>query len=861
MKPPQFTFRKPALRITIISILAIALISITSVGIAVYRIIAATPSLEEYQSTEQGPVVFDSEGEELGPLREEQQVHVSIDDIPDEVIQAVVAIEDRRFFRHRGIDLRGIARAAWRNLRAGRIVQGASTLTQQLARTLYLSRERTMARKISESYLALQIERRYEKEEILEMYLNEVYFGGGATGVEAASMRFFDKPVEEVNRAEAAMLAGSLRSPLHYNPVANPERSRRRLSVVLSAMETAGFITAEEADEALREEPDPVDPDERDDLAADFVGHVRDKLIDRFDGENLYQHELEIHTTLDRTRQEEAERSIEEGFDEETLPTVSDTDEPVNERQPQAALVSVDSRSGAIEAMVGGRGGDAYNRATMTTRQPGSAFKPFIYSAAFEERGYHPGTVVNDMPISAPVPEDGENGSTHVLAGLDSRAVPAAEEAEDPDAREVWPRNFDNRYRGLVSFREALARSLNVPAVRIVEEIGIETAFEHIERFGFTSFTDEDGQAGHYSLALGGLEEGVTPVEMAAAYTPFANGGLRSEPYTIEKIVNEDGETIYEADTGIESVISEDVAYLLRDMLRSAVEEGTGARARLEDTPVAGKTGTTDLNTDGWFVGFADYTVTSIWAGEDRAIPMKYQRINDDGDNENKAPYERAQGDNVDAEVLGVDVSEIWADYSSGVPEEADDALHARAIAEELDFGGTDTLEPVDPAIASIGHYRWDDRPASISEFPMNPVTGLPATLHHSISETQYAPDFHERVDRELRRSDREIERLSLVPLPLSDNARFYSSDANDIAPELPPFTYQTGGTVVSIGDDEHVRTSTDQPFTGTYEESENRPLQPIDGEYRLPYSPHHPYFVPSIALLPAGQMPTELTR
>ncbi|MFP4643641.1 MAG: transglycosylase domain-containing protein [Spirochaetales bacterium] len=240
MKPPHSRVRKPALHLALVSILTMLLVSAASLGIYVYRIIAATPSVEEYESAQ-------SRTSSPGSSGVRPPTDVSIDDVPSSVIHAVVAIEDRRFFQHRGIDLRGIVRAAWENLQAGRIVQGASTITQQLARTRYLSLERTLERKIAEGYLALQLEMRYDKAQILEMYLNSVYFGAGATGVQAASQRFFGKPVEEVNTTEAAMLAGSLRSPRHYNPVTNPQRAKRRLSVVLAAMESAGVTSADQA--------------------------------------------------------------------------------------------------------------------------------------------------------------------------------------------------------------------------------------------------------------------------------------------------------------------------------------------------------------------------------------------------------------------------------------------------------------------------------------------------------------------------------------------------------------------------------------------------------------------------------------
>ncbi len=819
---------------------AIAFAVVATLAIYTIHIVASAPELEEYSPTPDGPIVLDARGEEIGRLAEEERFHVPIDDISEEVQHAVIATEDRRFYDHRGVDLRAVVRAVVRNIAAGAIVEGASTISQQLARTLYLDQEPTLSRKIAEMYLAVELERRYDKEEILEMYLNEAYFGAGAQGIGAASRRYFDAEADELSPDEAAVLAGVLSAPVHRNPFTNPEAARAQRDIAIANMHDAGFLSAAEAERAAREDTDFVDPEILDEPGQAFLSHIREQLVDQFGAETLYGSEFEIHTTLDLKKQEEAEKAIEESFENDVLPTVVSDDEPIDDKQPQPALVSIDSTDGAVRAMVGGRGNDAYNRAVVTERQPGSALKPFVYSAALEARDFHPGTVVNDMPIYSR--GTGESNGT-ILEGLDDEG--AAGNPADDATVVVWPRNFDNRYHGLVSFRRALARSLNVPAVRVADEVGIESVYEHTEAFGFTTFGEEDGLADHYSFPLGGLQHGVTPLQMASAYGTFANQGVHTEPYSIERIVNEDGDTVFEAEPDATRVISPEHAYVMRDMLRSAVEDGTGARAMLPDTPVAGKTGTTDFNTDGWFIGFADEIVTSIWVGEDRALPMYYDYDEDEGE------YERGE-DGGDVEVLGVHASEVWNTYRTRTEE----ALAARREFEaELEtvissrlYLRTDThslrrlreATELQEFFETVERFSWEYRPEGVYEIAVEPLTGVESRLLPHV-------DTDEAIE-EIALAESGFDILTPTPAPAAAQALEPLLDpAAELRDAELSIDYRYGPAEIRLGGEDGVETAAGLAFEGVYIVDEGEPVQMLDPSLNLPLDPYRVRFEPRI--------------
>jgi penicillin-binding protein 1A len=478
--------------------------------------------------------------------------------------EAVIATEDRRFFRHFGLDLRGTARALLSNLQAGGVVAGGSTLTQQLAKNLFLTPERALRRKIQELILALWLEARLSKDEILELYLNRVYLGAGAYGVEAAAQRYFGKPAAEVDLAEAALIAGLLQAPSRYAPTNDLDRANRRAATVLRLMVETGKITAEQAASA-RAAPAKLAPAGGSETAGHFVDWVLDGLTDHL---GKPEESWIVRTTLDPRLQRVAERAV-------ALRLAG---------QPgvEAAVVLIDA-SGAVRAMVGGRSyrTDRFNRAAFAERQPGSAFKPFVFMMALE-KGMAPGDPIDGRAIS-----------------IDGWA----------------PGNFGGQAFGTVSLDEALARSINTAAVRLGEAIGPEHIAERARLLGIASELRPVP-----SLALGTSE--VTPLELTAAYQPFATGGVRRPYFGVERVTDAGADILYEHRDSWAQVVDPGVAHQLRAMLAKVVREGSGRQAALPGRQVMGKTGTTQNSRDAWFVGFSGDMILGVWVGRDDNRPM-----------------------------------------------------------------------------------------------------------------------------------------------------------------------------------------------------------------------------------------------
>ena len=559
-------------------------------------LIEDTPNISDYRGGVQTTRIYSSDGELLNSLFVENRIYVDIENIPAELRQAVIAIEDHNFYDHHGVDLVGIARAFINNIIEGRRAQGGSTITQQLARSALLTHDKTIYRKLQEIYLALQFERLYTKTEILEMYLNEIFLGHNAYGVQSASNLYFDKDVSELNLEESALLAGLPRAPNYYSPHNNKEAAVQRRNVVLNRMAELGYISQNKANDSTKASLSVADRDQQevDETAPYFVRYVRDRLINMFGADTVYGGGLRVKTTLDLESQKIAEETFQNSLRDNIIPS-AERDETISPIQPQYSLVSLEPDSGEIKTLIGGRGDDQFNRATQATRQPGSAFKPFVYAAALEA-GFSPADTVYDIPRPSPKP--------------DSRY-------------QIWPVNFDHEYHGLVSLRHALAQSLNVAAVNMIEEIGVEETISLSERMGITTFAEQDYYDDHLSLALGGLTRGVTPLEMTSAYSAFANDGIWIEPHAIKEVRDREGNLLYEANPSKRAVLSEADNYLALDMLKSVVEDGTGWRANLE-REVAGKTGTTNDFTDAWFVGMIPERTTAVWIGEDRPRRMSY---------------------------------------------------------------------------------------------------------------------------------------------------------------------------------------------------------------------------------------------
>ncbi|EJW18945.1 PBP1A family penicillin-binding protein [Paenibacillus alvei] len=527
---------------------------------------------------QQPSIIYDGHGAELTSLAsgQKQQHSVRLSDIAPDVIHATIATEDRQFYHHVGIDFKGIARAMLVNIESMSKKQGASTLTQQLARNLYLNHERTWARKVKEAQYALQLEMKYSKDDILEQYLNQVYYGHGAYGIEAAAQLYFGKKARDLTLAESAILAGIPRGPSYYSPYFNMKNAKDRQKVVLQGMVETGYITQKQAQNAYNETVAIRPKEERSELlvAPYFRDYVRQELdLLGIPDQQIEAGGLRVYTTLDKRAQAAAEQAI-----SKFIPVEGDL---------QAALVSIDPRNGYMKAMVGGKNYrmNQYNRVFANTRQPGSSFKPFVYLAALEKRAI---TAVTHF-VSQPSTFTYDNGR-----------------------QQYKPSNYGGKYYGNIDLRHAMAVSDNIFAVSTMMKIGPEEVISLARRLGIDS-----GMKPLPSLALGTFP--VSPIEMASAYGVFSNEGKRAIPRSVLKVIDSSGNVLYEAPpVQAEQVVKPADAYVLTSLMESVFESGgTGSRvAPSMKRPVAGKTGTTD--TDAWIVGYTPELSTAVWVGYDK---------------------------------------------------------------------------------------------------------------------------------------------------------------------------------------------------------------------------------------------------
>ncbi|MHB8769978.1 MAG: penicillin-binding protein 1A [Syntrophales bacterium] len=505
---------------------------------------------------------------------------IKYEDIPKIAIQAFVAAEDARFFQHRGFDMQSMSRAFFKNLEAGRIVQGGSTITQQVAKTLYLSPEKSYMRKIKEALLAYKIDTYLTKEEIITLYLNHIYLGHGTYGIEAASQGYFGKSAGDLTLAEAAMLAGLPKAPSNYSPYLHPERAYQRQAYVLTRMQEDGYITEAQKKQALSRALRFRSIKPKDKIAPYFIENVRRYIQEKYGSDVLYKEGLEVYTTLNIPMQKAARDAMEQGLRE------LEEREGYEKGLVQGALLAMDPKTGAVRAMVGGRNFNRseFNRATQSRRQPGSAFKPLIYTAAFD-KGMTPSTVIVDAPIIYPDPSS-------------------------PDG--VWkPKNFDEKFQGPTTLHNGLVHSRNIITIKILEEIGVDYAASYAVNMGITSQLSKN-----LSLALG--TSGVTLQELIRAYGVLANEGKRVQPFFIAKIVDRTGHVFEEAQVKAEQVIDPRIAFMTSYVMQDVVESGTGQRVKRLGRPVAGKTGTTDDTRDAWFMGFTPSLVAGVWVGFDQ---------------------------------------------------------------------------------------------------------------------------------------------------------------------------------------------------------------------------------------------------
>jgi len=634
------------------------------------RDLPSLDALEDYQPSV-ATTLYTDQDEPFASFYEQRRILLPLAKIPLPLRQAVLATEDSRFYEHHGLSPRAIARAMLMNVLSRRKSQGGSTITQQLARLLFLTPEKSFTRKVKEALLAVEIEKHYSKDKILELYFNQVYFGHGAYGVEAAAQTYFKKPVGELNLAETAMLAGLPSSPNRFSPILDPVRARRRRDHVLNRMVEMKFITQEQAAAASRTPFDETLFTRSRTIAPYFVEHVRQLLEESYGAYALYNSGLKVYTTLNLRMQRAAEEALIGGLREldkargyrplkdrrpeemrtrigpytprvgEILPgtvlkvkpkslevqlgryrgeiplesmqwtkitslgaafregdpvlvqvlSVDERRKTVElalEQEPEleGALVALDPRDGAIRAMIGGYDFEKskFNRAVQARRQPGSAFKPFVYATAFD-RGLTPSTIIEDSPVSF-----------HFRVG--GKVV------------EWSPENYDRKFHGPTTLRRALENSVNVVTVKLIERVGVDPVIRMAHQMGIQSELRRE-----IALALGVSE--VTPLELVSAYGVIANGGIRAEPFAIRKVTDSQGRTLEEHLVEPQEVMRPETAYVLVNVMKGVIERGTGARARVLRRPLAGKTGTSSEATDVWFVGFTPNLVAGVWIGYD----------------------------------------------------------------------------------------------------------------------------------------------------------------------------------------------------------------------------------------------------
>ena len=643
--------------------------------------------------------VYSASDEKIAEFYIEKRIITALEDIPLPLKQATLAVEDSNFYYHFGIDPKAIFRAFITNMKAGHVVEGGSTITQQLTKTMFLSRERTLPRKIKEAILAVRLELVFSKDEILEMYLNQIYYGHGTYGVEAASRTYFGKSVKDLTIAECAMIASLPKAPNNYSPYRNPERARKRRNHVIRRMAEVSFITPEQAKLSMVEDFHLGEVEKMLNKAPYFVEHIRRILEEKFGSSKLYRAGLKVYTTLDMKMQETAQRAIKENllvadkrygyrgplgtvdisqgeiavqnamirqnsFAEDkgikigstisgTVMSVGDTQawvilgeedgyidikdmdwarEPnpnldgrwvkikhpnealtagdlisvkvlgrrqdgsgwslALEQEPEVegALISLAPLTGQVKAMIGGYDfyKSQFNRAVQAIRQPGSAFKPIIYAAAINE-GYGPASIIIDSPIIF---------------------------KEKEDAFDKWkPVNFEEKFYGPTSLREALAHSRNVVTVKLMQNIGIKSTIRLARSLGITSNLEEN-----LSIALG--SSGTTLYELTSAYSAFANLGNLIKPTAIRNIKNRSGEVLFTAVPEITKPLSPGTAHIITSLMQSVVKNGTATKVRALKRPVAGKTGTTNNYVDAWFMGYTPELVTGVWVGKDKDEPL-----------------------------------------------------------------------------------------------------------------------------------------------------------------------------------------------------------------------------------------------
>ncbi|PNW55540.1 UNVERIFIED_CONTAM: penicillin-binding protein [Euhalothece sp. KZN 001] len=563
-------------------LLAGAVITGGLVGLALsFRNLPDVRVLEGYSPTETS-YIYDVKGRLLTRLHgEANRDVVELEEVSPEVKQAVLAIEDSHFYQHQGVNPTSVARALLVNWQSGEVVEGASTITMQLVKNVFLSPDRTFSRKLAEAVLALRVEQVFTKDEILEMYLNTIYWGHNNYGVETAAKSYFQKSADELTLAEATMIAGLIQAPEEYSPFIDYAETKRRQAVVLNRMEELGWITPQVADQTLQEPLLVGKPTawQQSKLPA-ITSAVTAELNERFGKEMVQEGGLRVQTTIDFFFQQMAEE------------TVRDANQELRNRglnSAQMAIVAVDPRTHFVKAMVGTVNYEAseFNRAIQSRRQPGSSFKPFVYYSAFASGKYTPESTIKDTPVSY------RDGSGYYR-----------------------PKNYGGGFSGTISMRKALMQSRNVPAVKLGQKVGVDNVIDVTKQLGIESPLQPV-----ISLPLGSI--GVTPLEMAGAYATFANNGWHSDPTFIIRVTDSEGNVLLDNQPEPKLILDQWAVASLNSVLKGVVESGTGTAARI-GRPAAGKTGTTTSERDVWFVGYVPQLATAVWIGNDDYRPLGY---------------------------------------------------------------------------------------------------------------------------------------------------------------------------------------------------------------------------------------------
>ncbi|MGG0667007.1 PBP1A family penicillin-binding protein [Lederbergia citrisecunda] len=575
-----------------IRILLFVMLLVVLSGLVMVNRLIASSDVSKLNEPEPRPTfIYDQNGEIVSKISNSNIEGVHLDQIPKELIEAVISVEDQQFYKHHGVNYFGIARAFTQNLLKGEVVAGGSTITQQLTKNAFLTQDRTYSRKFKELLIARKIERTYSKDDILERYLNQIYLGEGAWGVQRAAQIYFGKDVSELSLSESATLAGLIKAPSHLSPYKNMEKSVQRRNIVLSLMKSEEYISQAEFDKAVGQEivlADPTMPNYEGKYPY-YIDHIIDEAVNKYalTKNEVLSGGLHIYTALNPVIQD----ALEEVYQDDRYFPESKTDQLI-----QSGSVFLDPKTGGISALVGGRGEYTYgrfNNATELVRQPGSTLKPLVYTAALEE-GYQ----ISDLLVDQPINIDGYS-----------------------------PKNFDKKYRGQVTMYDAVAQSYNIPPVWLLHNIGIENGVHAVERFGIPL----DEQDHNLGLALGGLHQGTSPLRMAQAFSAFANDGVMMEAHAILEIKDSEGEVIGKWREQSVEVTDAKVAQQMTYMLQGAVEEGTAKKAQISGMEVAGKTGTTQLpftgvdgSKDHWFVGYTPDIVGAVWLGYDQTDPEHY---------------------------------------------------------------------------------------------------------------------------------------------------------------------------------------------------------------------------------------------